>query len=267
MPVPYVGVSGVVSPEQQRWIREAAQPIIDSGRQLLLGVKAVRTTHWLEKPNTYGSEHYPVGDDIATSMLELRDGEMGIAQVYLNLKKARQAGEKGYEQKFIKKLLGRDAAWLSGIQFDMLPWHKDDYSKLLQLIKDDSPIPHDVLLQCYGKIMQQHSPTQVRELLKQYEGLADYVLLDASHGQGKRLDVEQLKPYIDELYGIDGVGLGIAGGLDASVVADELPVLLMDYPNLSFDAEGRLRLPEQTGSHKLDQTTTTQYLQAAAEVI
>lgn len=266
MPVPYVGVSGVVSPEQQRWIHEAAQPIIDSGRQLLLGVKAVHTTHWLEEPNTYGPEHYPVGDDITTSMSKLQDGEMGVAQVYLDLKEARLKGEKGYEEDFIEKLLGRNSAWLSGIQFDMLPWHKDDYSDLLQLIKDANSTPHDVLLQCYGKIMNQHSPAQIKELLKQYEGLADYVLLDASHGQGKRLDVEQLKPYIDELYGVDGIGLGIAGGLDAQIVAQELPALLADYPDLSFDAEGRLRLPE-TGTYRLDQPTTAQYLQAAAKVI
>lgn len=266
MPVPYVGVSGVVSPEQQRWIHEAAQPMIDNGRQILLGVKAVHKTHWSEIENKYGPEHYPVGDDIAISISELQDGEMGVAQVYLDLKEARSSGIDSYEEEFINKLLGRNSMWLSGIQFDMLPWHKDDYSKLLQLIKDDSPIPHDVLLQCYGKIMQQHSPAQIRELLKQYEGLVDYVLLDASHGQGKRLNVEQLKPYIDELYGIDGIGLGIAGGLDARIVAQELPALLADYPELSFDAEGKLRLPE-TGSYKLDQATTTQYLQSAAKVI
>lgn len=263
MPVPYVGVSGVVAPEQQQWVHEAAEPILEKGRKLLLGVKAVHKTHWLEQENKYGPYHYPVGSSITTSLSRLSEGEMGVAQVYLDLKQAAIDGEQRYEERFVEKLLGRNASWLTGIQFDMLPWHQHDYTQLLQMIKDRD---HEVLLQCYGKIMEQHSPSDVKELLKKYSGLVDYVLLDASHGQGKRLDVEQLQPFIAELSAIDGVGLGIAGGLNAKVVLQELPALLAQYPDLSFDAEGNLRLPEN-GESALDRNTTTQYLQAAAQVI
>jgi hypothetical protein len=259
-PVPYVGVSGVVSPEQQQWIRETAQPIIDRGRALLLGVKAVHKNHWLEIENKYGPEHYPVGKDIGGSVESTSEDELLVAQVYLDLQAAAQEGESNYEVRFIDKLLGR-AAW-TGVQFDMLPWHENEYTGLFGRIKKEAPL---VLLQCHGDIMQKLSPHKVSELLRSYTGLVDYVLFDASHGKGVTLNPDALEPFVDAASELTGIGVGVAGGLDErTVLSPEFQKLLAHYPDLSFDAEGKLR-PEGKGA--LDQDATRAYLASAARVV
>lgn len=263
-PTPYVGVSGVVSPEQQLWIREEAEPIVAKGRQLLLGVKAVHKTHWLEVENKYGRDHYPVGSDITRSLGELSDDEMGVAQVFLDRKAAKNEGIKEYEKKFIEKLIARKAAWLTGIQFDKLPWHETDYTDLFAFIKSDQP--RTVLLQCHGDIMDQYKDdiSGLTELLKGYYGLVDYILFDASHGQGRELNPDALKPFIEAASNLEGIGVGVAGGLDQRAVLSRLPALLREYPELSFDAEGRLRHDAQG---VLDERWTRNYLQVAGHVI
>lgn len=259
-PRPYVGVSGVVSPEQQVWIRDAAVPITEKGRRLLIGVKAVDKNHWLEIRNKYGPYHYPVGDAISHSVSKLSKNEIAVAQVYLDHEAAADRGDKDYEVRFIDKLLGR-CAW-TGIQFDMLPWHEIDYTALFERIKQQAPL---ILLQCHGDIMKTHTPEQVVELLKPYNGLVDYVLFDASHGKGITLDTNALEPFVDAASGLSDIGLGVAGGLNAQVIqSPEFIHLLQDYPELSFDAEGGLR-PNKMGA--LDQETTENYLSAAGRVI
>ena len=261
-PISYIGVSGVVSPEQQLWIRDALQPAVEKGRQVLLGVKAVHNTQWWDRKNKYGPDHYPIGDQITTSLGPLEEYEMGIAQVYLDLKDARENGIKHYKEKFIERLLARSASWLTGVQFDMLPWHRYDQTNFLQAVSDE--VPH-VLIQCYGGIMKTKTPEQVVEILKRYQGIVTHVLFDASHGQGKVLDTEGLKPYVDAASELKGLGIGVAGGLDEHVVRSQgFRDLLAHYPALSFDAEGGLR-HERKGP--LVREKTEAYLEAASVVI
>lgn len=261
-PRPYVGVSGVVSAEQKRWIREAARPIVeDKGRVILLGVKAVHKTHWREMTNKYGRDHYPVGHNIAGALGTLSPGEMGVAQVFMDIAEARKDGIDRYNERFVKKLLGYNAAWLTGIQFDRLPWDRYDYTKFLTTVKDEIPT---TILQCHGAIMDRLSPQEIVERLKRYEGLFDYVLFDGSEGRGIPMNPDKLEPYVDAAYSLAHIGVGVAGGLDQVTVISKLQTLLNTYPNLSFDAEGGLR-PGKRGA--LDIGKTQQYLHVAAQVI
>ena len=75
-------------------------------------------------------------------------------------------------------------------------------------------------------------------------GIIDYVLLDPSGGLGQPFDPEVAKSYLDELRKFENeLGLGVAGGLSPTTL-NLLEDLIKDYPNLSTDAEGKLRSAE-----------------------
>ena len=88
-----------------------------------------------------------------------------------------------------------------------------------------------------------NDPAKLSEkLIYEYDGLADYVLLDESQGDGQSINVERMSSYLEELYDQDlhsKFGIVIAGGLSGAAFIDILQ-LLREFPYLSTDAEGRL---------------------------
>lgn len=267
-PKPYVGVSGVVNPEQQAVLRRAALPLEKVGRSLAIGVKAVRKTQWHDTENKYGAEWYPVGEAISGCVVASDDRELRVAQIFLDQKEARQCSEENYEKCFIDKLLGRAGLSLNGIQFDMLPWDSEWHGGVLGHIRKSQP-DYKIILQAHKAQMEQHGPSELIDRLKPYacNGLVDYVLFDASHGTGTELDIETLKRFVDEAYTRTNLGVGIAGGLDAGVVARQLPAILKNYPDLSFDAEGKLHINPDDDDRSLNLCTARDYLLASAEAI
>ncbi|MDN5275524.1 MAG: hypothetical protein JWN33_173 [Candidatus Saccharibacteria bacterium] len=98
----------------------------------------------------------------------------------------------------------------------------------------------------------------------------DYLLFDALHGTGTRLDTDALRPFIDSAYESTEsfqTGIAIAGGLNAEVVTEDLPALLKDYPNLSWDAEGQLHPVDAQGKRPLDIEKARAYLYASASIL
>lgn len=265
-PKPYVGVSGVVSPEQQRKIQEAAEPLYLVGRQLALGVKAVRKTQWLDTENTYGPSWYPVGDTIVNTLGTEWSQELRVAQIYLDHVAAIRAKEQDYERAFVDKLMGRAGRMLNALQFDMLPWDTRAYTDLFLHIKQTYP-DTAIILQAHKQQMQQHGPQELARRLKWYPGQVDYVLFDASHGTGQRMDTGALLPFVTEAYRCTSLGIGVAGGLNAEVVTEDMPRLLEIYPDLSFDAEGQLHKNQNPEDRALNMDSTVSYLAAAAEVV
>lgn len=85
----------------------------------------------------------------------------------------------------------------------------------------------------------------------------DDLLLDASAGQGRPLDPDTVLPFLRELKAT-GLGLGVAGGLSAANL-HLLEPLLAEVPDLSFDAESRLRDEED----RLDFERVREYVEAA----
>ena len=265
-PQSYVGVSGVVSPEQQYRLEQYKLPLMAVDRKLLLGVKAVHKTQWLDTPNKYGPTWYPIGDTIADSVRPATGNSMLAAQVYLDLAEARRQGITDYPARFMEKLIQRTGGWLDAVQFDLLPWDDQDYSELFEemiLAKPDL----DILLQCQGPIMDAHSPQEIAKRLEYYKQYVSYVLFDASHGTGTRLDTNALRPYVAEASEKDWLGVGVAGGLSGAVVEQDLPELLGDYPHLSFDAEGSLHENLDPNNKRLTLTSVDHYLSTAVSVI
>lgn len=263
MKKPYVGVSGIVSRDQADVIYNTAEQFMPR-RRLLLGVKAVHKTQWCDIENKYGPEWYPVGRNIREVADEYKQpGEFWVVQNYLDIEEADERSIKDYERRFVRNIIARTGIWADGMQFDLLPWHKHDYRQLFADIKQQDL---EVLVECQGPIMTEYSATQVGEVLDRYEGLIDHVLFDASHGTGKEMDTDALRPFIEQATERDWLGVGVAGGLNPERVSQHIEPLLEEFPDLSFDAEGQLHVNDD-GSRGLNINQTRAYLKAAAEAL
>lgn len=267
---PYVGVSGVVSQEQQRRLVELARMSgLTAKRQLLLGVKATHKTQYLDKANRYGTKWYPVGEDAFTDALaEGAVPTYNVAQLYLEPESIKANAL--YPKEFIRKVVKRGAKVLDALQFDMLPYQENAklWSHTIDGVKDQGM---GVIIQAHAAAMDKGPKQAVNDLvrLSDYSSL-DFVLFDASHGTGKEMDADELKRFLEAGYrDIDledrGTNFGIAGGLDEYTVETHLPAVLKDFPDISWDAEGRLH--PRDGEGLLDMQNTRDYLFASARVL
>ena len=267
-PKPYIGVSGVVNPNQQYYLLDQfAWQGLEDERLLALGVKVVHKTQYLDVENKYGPGWYPVGEDSFASALEPGGGDfLRVAQLYLDVD---NVGNANYRDEFMRRVRQRGAAWLTAVQFDMLPWHEDGkYLEFIEQIKGETGLK--VLLQAHGEAMAELGPRGVVQKLGQYASSIDYVLFDASHGKGLRLDAGALRPFLEAAYSsevLSGTGFSVAGGLNAEIVRQDLPQLLVDFPDLSWDAEGQLHPTNINGKRPIDMQAAKQYLEASAAVL
>lgn len=271
-PQPYVGVSGVVNHEQQQELIDAFHEsgLPNYGRRLLLGIKAVHKTQFLDIENKFGPEWYPIGEDqFANAVAASNDTteSANIAQLYLD---ANYVGDPTYRDTFSRRVIQRGAPWLNGVQFDLLPWHNDaEMLPFLERLKSE----HDdmqILLQCHGEAMEQLGPDEVVRQLGRYAHILDNVLFDASHGKGVRLNTAALRPFLDAAYSsskLASVGMVGAGGLNAAVVRDDLPQLVNEFTDLSWDTEGQMHPVNAQGKRPLDMPTVRDYFGASATVL
>lgn len=267
---PYVGVSGVVSPEIESALEAMAieSGLPDRNRALALGVKAVHKTQFLDVENKYGPDWYPVGERSFKYALRHDNPNpdtIGVAQAYFDVK---HVHDSEYRARFLGRIVQRGEPWLEAIQFDMLPWHSD--GEMWGFLEDVKQQGVAVFLQAHSEAMRTLGPKGAVRILGQHAELLDYVLFDSSHGTGTRLDTSALEPFIAEAHewlDLSQTGIAIAGGLNSEIVREDLPNLLSAYPNLSWDAEGQLH-PENTDSKRpLDLDVTSAYLQASSTVL
>ena len=62
-------------------------------------------------------------------------------------------------------------------------------------------------------------------------------------------------------------GVAIAGGLNGAIVREDLPALVAEFPNISWDAEGQVHPVNQQGKRPLDMAVTREYLESSAEIL
>jgi hypothetical protein len=282
-PLPYIGISGVnnlkhnSNPENtgmQYWLMDQFsyagienrqdQP---NQRQILLGVKAVHKTQYLDIENKYGHEWYPVGEqEFATALDEGGPRALKAAQIYFDPESVADAD---YRNKFIKRICERGKSWLNTLQFDLLPWQQND--AMLPFIEEvKQHTNHTIILQAHGEAMQQLGAENVARQLGRYAHTLDYVLFDASHGKGVRLDPNALRPFLDKVYEskqLTSVGFGVAGGLSADVVRNELTALVNTYPDLSWDTEGKVHGTYEDGTPGFDPYAAKDYLEASSDIL
>lgn len=236
-------------------------------RQILLGVKAVHKTQYLDIENKYGNEWYPVGEqEFATALDEGGSKALKAAQIYFDPESVADAD---YRNKFIKRICERGKSWLNTLQFDMLPWQQND--AMLPFIEEvKQRTNHTIILQAHGEAMQQLGAENVAKKLGRYAHTLDYVLFDASHGKGVCLDPNALRPFLDKVYEskqLTSVGFGVAGGLSADVVRNELTALVNTYPDLSWDTEGKVHGTYEDGTPGFDPYAAKDYLEASSDIL
>lgn len=236
-------------------------------RQILLGVKAVHKTQYLDIENKYGHEWYPVGEqEFATALDEGGSRALKAAQIYFDPESVADAD---YRNKFIERICERGKSWLNTLQFDMLPWQQND--AMLPFIEEvKQRTNHTIILQAHGESMQQLGAKKVATQLGRYAHTLDYVLFDASHGKGVRLDPNALRPFLDKVYEskqLTSVGFGVAGGLSADVVRNELTALVNIYPDLSWDTEGKVHGTYEDGAPGFDPYAAKDYLEASSDIL
>lgn len=265
--MPYVGVSGVVSKEQQNELIDIS---VTSGlpahRRLLLGVKATHKTQYLDVTNKYGTQWYPVGQDAFNDALSPDTlSTYNVAQLYLEPEFIRK--DPRYPSEFIQKIAKRGARVLDALQFDMLPYHENPqlWSHTIDTVRS---LDLGVIIQSHAGAMEKGPERAVEDLvrLSDFSGI-DFVLFDASHGTGKEMDSDTLKYFLEAAYSDPeledkGTNFGIAGGLDEYTVQTHLPAILKDFPDISWDAEGRLHARDGVGA--LDMNKVKQYLGTSA---
>ena len=247
MKQPYVGITGFMS--QDEILSVLGSMPKDSNRLLMVGVLASQKTLRGEKnkwPN-----RYPEVRRISEIFVRNRQA---LNLIHYNTKEPESLTEQLVE---MTKLGGQN---LEGFQLNLAWPSRDailDYHKVCG--------GKFIVLQIGGKAfeMVNHSPKELAEKVSWYQHVVDYVLLDPSGGYAVPFDTEKARTYLQALrgYGLD-LGLGVAGGLSPTTLNLVEP-LTSDFPDLSIDADGRLR----NSQDNLDLSIASQYVQRACYVL
>ncbi len=286
----YVGVSGVSNHAQQEFIYRTA---IDSGinqynYNLLLGVKATEKTQWQDDPNKYGSDWYPVGEDIRNALNRTIDLDGLVHADSLTTLPAVQmffgslADDPELAKAFTQKILDRSSGWIryahdgstAGwpvLQFDRFPWMNRNFDDYFEWLINSTQVSQ-IILQCHGDYMESFHPYEVVRRLGQIKelGLMSLrVLFDASHGTGKEMNPESLRPFIGGLVDSnvgDEVGVVVAGGLYGDNLEEFIPPLIDEFGLLSWDAEGKLHYKEKVKGGDFIPVQLKRYIEVSAEI-
>jgi hypothetical protein len=107
-----------------------------------------------------------------------------------------------------------------------------------------------------------NSAEQLADRVAEYRDLVEYALVDPSGGYGKPFDPKRARECLTALKAKSlGLGLGVAGGLSPTTL-NLVQSLVSEFPDLSIDAEGRLR----DGNDRLDLAIAKEYLSKSLDV-
>jgi hypothetical protein len=251
-PEPYVGVSGVVNIEQHGELCDLANEVglLNDEHFLMLGIQATSKTQLQGMENKRGRDWHPVGDDISWAA---GNEDSGLTKPFIH------CFFEGTENLAVglRVVKRRTIHYAQGIQINMVPWMDEncweDLADAREVFQNGG-----IVLEANRNVLENHKPAAVA---KRLGGLPiDYVLFDGSHGFGAPLDHTELRPFVDAVYQTNSkLGVGVAGGLGPRTVDDLLGPLMSEYPDLSCDAEGKLRSGPD-GKTVLDMTKVAQYL-------
>lgn len=233
--IPYIGVTGFMSPEEVKNTLEGID-FQKAKRLLMVGVLAsLKSLQGL--PNKWPGR-YPKIEDVKNIFLE---NENCLNLVHFNTKEPESLLSQLLS---VTDIAGRN---FNGFQLN-IAWPS------VRVLEDYKELHNDktIVLQIGGRAFEEvsHSPKKLADKVhSEYAGLIDYVLLDPSGGTGKPFDPTVARSYLEALSAkTNDFGLGVAGGLSPTTL-DLVEPLVKDFPDLSIDAEGRLRNPEIDNLH------------------
>lgn len=240
---PYIGITGFMFLNDALHVLNAVPA--NANRLVMIGVLAsLKTMRGIQNkwPN-----RYPTMDKIAGIF---PDHSSALNLIHYNTKEKETLGDQLIA---MTKFGGRN---LHGFQLN-IAWPSLD---VLAEYKKAHPAKQIVLqIGEHAFEMVNHSPEQLAARVAEYDEVVEYVLLDPSGGYGKPFDPERARDHLLALKAKNlGLGLGVAGGLSPATLNLVEP-LVREFPDLSIDAEGRLRTPED----HLDLAVSSEYLRKA----
>lgn len=218
---PYIGITGFMTNEEVIDILNLFP--ISSKRLLMVGVLASWKTLYENK----ASNRYPNIDNIAKIF---PSHLLALNLIHYNTKNTENLCE---QLVLLSRLGGKN---LHGFQLNMT------WPPTYELYKFRSKYPdHIIVLVITAQALNEtNSPNVLVSKIEDYKGLVDYVLLDQSEGYGIPLDTELMQKCIDVLKLNRSMGIVVAGGLSSKTLNLVEP-LIKNFPDLSIDAEDRLR--------------------------
>ena len=228
MKTPYIGITGFMTRNEVFHVLKTIP--MKTGRLIIVGVLASQKT--IQGIPNKRPNRYP--EALKISDIFPNDPRV-INLIHYNTK---EQDTLGYQLLAITELGGKN---LNGLQLNMA-WPSPD---VLEAYKKVQPAKQ-IVLQIGGRAFKivNDSPRQLAAKVTEYEGIIDYVLLDPSGGLGRPLDTERIREYLYTLKAKNlNIGLGTAGGLSPTTLGLIGP-LVKKFPNLSVDAEGLVRTPD-----------------------
>lgn len=126
----------------------------------------------------------------------------------------------------------------------------------------------EVILQVGKNAIEQanNDPREVVERLRDYEGVAQHILLDKSMGRGLGMDAVGLIPFARAIReAFPDLGIVVAGGLGPESIGLVEP-LVKEFPDISIDAQGKLR-PSGNALDPIDWDMAETYLAKALQLL
>ncbi|MFH0987851.1 MAG: hypothetical protein V1763_00580 [Parcubacteria group bacterium] len=225
---PYIGITGFMSPDEVERIMNVVR--IDGNRNLMVGVLASsKTLHGFK--NKYPGR-YP-------SVRRIKDIFFQRPAMLNLIHYSTDAPETLAAQ--LGKLMQWGGNKVHGFQLNVA------WPSVAEIREHKRRYPATTIVLQVGKHAMElvdSSPNACAERVAQYDGVVDYVLIDPSGGRGEPLSVVTARDYLSAIrnHGIK-MGLVVAGGLCAATLSRIKP-LIKEFPDLSIDAEGRLRTPD-----------------------
>lgn len=246
---PYIGVTGFTEPGQVEFALSAFPK--ESNRALMIGILVSKGGLKGEQNQAWFRRRVPPVDVIG----QLVSSDSRALNIFHYLTDEPETlGEQ------LISMYGTFGPLLHGFQINFLIWPDPENLRTFRNKFPRARLILQITDQAFGTILG--SPKRLAARLQSYRHIFTNILLDASAGQGKALDANFLMPFLDAIHtsGLDEYfGITVAGGLSASTLKVLEPIVSA-YPDISIDAEGRLR----DMNDALDQTAVRSYLLEAA---
>lgn len=223
---PYVGVTGFTTPEQVYFAHDRVPS--DSPRDLMIGVLAsAKSLRGIPLSDRWAKQ-FPAPTDLPqlfwndpeTLQLVHYSGAETMLVDLLRLWEELEASFDGFQL---------NIAWPEPLKLETFHRHTESKS-------------HIVLQLGLDAVRRENQSTdRVARRLWEYVGLVDAVLVDISGGEGRPMVIEWAQMYLRKFHEVGlPFSFGAAGGLGPQSL-QPVKELLAEFPDLSWDAQGRLR--------------------------